>query len=135
VYDQHWKFRVTNIEEGDFALIWWRITNTTSGTVTQAIETPQEAVVRANSGRTICNVVLKQAFESRAQELEQILLELEDNPIRFSKVQNSIKALRPKRCTVGLLFFGLLHEVVQAKLEEMIERQQQSEVNCYLKKQ
>jgi len=125
VYDQHWKFEVTHAEEGDSTLICWKITNLASGTVTQVTETPQEAAMRENSGRTICNIVLKQAFESRAQELEQTLVELADNPARLSNVQNLIKALRPKRCTVGLLFFGLLHEVVQARLEEMIERQQQ----------
>ena len=125
MYDQRWKFEVTHVEEGDFTLICWKITNITSGTVTQVIETPQEAAMREHCGKTICNVVLKQAFESRVKELEESLLELADNPTRLFNVQNVIKALRPKRCTVGLLFFGLLHDAVQARLVEMIEWQQQ----------
>ena len=89
------------------------------------VETAQEAALRENSGTTICNIVLRQAFESRAQELENTLLELADNPTRLFNVQVLIKALRPIRCTVGLLFFGLLHEVVQHRLEIMMESEQQ----------
>ena len=124
VYDQYWRFHISHVQEGATTLIAWQITNLASSTVTRVVETAQKAALRENSGRTICNIVLRQAFESRAQELENTLLELADNPTRLFNVQVLIKALRPIRCTVGLLFFGLLHDVVQHRLEVMMESEQ-----------
>jgi len=80
-------------------------------------ETLQDAMVRETCGRTICNTVLKNALEIRAVELENSPELYDENPTKSANVQNLIKVLRPKRCTVGLLFFGLLHEVVQKTLE------------------
>ena len=121
VYCQNWKFEITHTQDGGGAmtLISWKVTNLETGTVTQVTESPHEAMMRETQGRTISNMVVKQAFESHARELERSLPELAENPTRLSSnnnVQKMIVALRPKRCTIGLIFFGLLHEVVQARL-------------------
>jgi len=121
MYDQRWRFEVTHLpQNGSTVLIRWTVTNLTSGTVTVVTETSQDAMVRETCGRTICNTVLKTALEIRAVELENSLATSMENPAKLVNVQDLIKALRPKRCTVGLLFFGLLHESVQKNLEQML---------------
>jgi hypothetical protein len=123
LYEQRWKFLVEHCPQIDTTsvLIRWTITNLTSGTVTTALETLQDANVRETCGRTICNNVLKQALETRARELERSVdMILQENPTRGAIVNNLIKVLRPKRCTVGLLFFGLLHEQVQTTWDRAI---------------
>ena len=117
MYDQRWKFQVLHVPQGNSVVIRWVVTNLSSGTVTAVTETLQDAMVRETCGRTICNTVLKNALEIRAVELENSPELYDENPTKSANVQNLIKVLRPKRCTVGLLFFGLLHEVVQKTLE------------------
>jgi hypothetical protein len=123
MYDQRWRMLIEHFPQPDgvTVLIRWTITNLTSGTVTTQMETMQDAIVRETCGRTICNNVLKQALETRAQELEQSMeMMIKDNPTRAANVRNLVKVLRPKRCTVGLLFFGLLHEQVQTELDRAV---------------
>jgi hypothetical protein len=120
MYEQPWKVEVYH--EQNYrdrpTLITWKVTNLVSESVIQMTETSKQAAVRAHSGRTICNRVLKKALDSRAEELEASLIFI-DNPTRYANVMNHIKALRPKRCTVGLLFFGLLHDTVQREMESL----------------
>ena len=88
-----------------------------SGTICTATETLNDTMVRQTSGRTACNMVVKMALETRAVELENSEEFNNEDPSKAAAVQNLVNVLRPKRCTVGLLFFGLLHEVVQTTLE------------------
>lgn len=113
IYDQPWMFKVThNRSESGQVLITYTITNCQSGTVTSLTETPKQAVVRELSGRTICNRVVKMALILRAEELT-VTLNFTTDANQRQTLQASINALRPRLCTVGLLFFGLLHESVQ----------------------
>jgi hypothetical protein len=118
MYDQPWRFEVSHEmqSESSLVLITWTITNMASGAVTCMRETPQQATLREFSGRTICNKVVKMALTSRAKELEASLATLSEGSKRQA-VENAVKVLRPKLCTVGLLFFGLLHDSVQKRVE------------------
>jgi len=92
-------------------LIEWNITNLTSGNKLSRIETPDEAYLRNNHGNTICNNVVKCAFEQRAKELEEFIECVHNNTSNF--MHRRLKQLRPKRCIIGLLFFGLQDKIVQ----------------------
>jgi len=119
MYEQNWKFEIIHHFEGNTTVITWKVTNLASGTVTQVKETPKQAALREMSGRTICNKVVKSALESRSQELERSLADgTSENQSRKASTRNLVAILRPKLCTVGLLFFGLLHESVQNKFPE-----------------
>ena len=59
----------------------------------------------------------KLALDSRAKELEKSLDGIEDST-RRQQIEDAARTLRPKLCTVGLLFFGLLHESVQSRFDE-----------------
>jgi hypothetical protein len=117
VYDQPWQFEINHERQQgtNVVLVVWKITNLTSGTVTVVKETPQQANLREFSGRTICNKVVKLALNNRAKELEASLPTMTGS--RRIAVEGAIKALRPRLCTIGLLFFGLLHENLQAELK------------------
>ena len=120
MYNEKWQFEVIHCQENDLILIEWRITNLSSGTVTSRTETPSEAKARQASGKTICNLVVREALEKRAVELESSAMLLEDSPLRVANFQSRAKALRPKRCLIGLLFLGLLHETVQEHMSSFI---------------
>jgi hypothetical protein len=132
VYLQPWRVQIKH--EGAYSvqnvngwtvvsviLIRWTITNLISGSTVSMLETTQEAFARDGSGRTICNVVLRKALEQRAAEIEKTLPELKNNPIKLASAIDMIKTLRPKRVTMGILFFGLLHECVQQNFETLIK--------------
>lgn len=126
IYDQHWRFEISHDsaitrDEEDHASvqITWKITNLTSGLVVQVKETPQQAILREYSGRTVCNKVVKMALSARADELEKQYKKNADTmePTKRISLENNIRVLRPRLCTVGLLFFGLLHDTVQMNLQ------------------
>jgi hypothetical protein len=138
MYEQKWRFEIRHILQPDMrtVLIEWSIHNLTSGKSTIATETVQDALNRDSCGRTICNNVLKKALDARAAEIEESLKDMQDNVPRVSNMRNLVKVLRPKRCTVGLLFFGLLHEQIQVNMakqlseraaQEAMARQQQQQ--------
>jgi len=116
MYDQPWQFTIEHVPQTDspLVLVIWRITNLSSGTQVSMKETPQQANRRAFSGRTICNKVVKLALSTRAQELQAELATV--TGAKRSAMECAIRALQPRLCTVGLLFFGLLHESVQVHL-------------------
>jgi hypothetical protein len=120
VYHQRWRFDIRHEKIDDTICVSWSITNMASGTTCARTETPREARVRETSGHTICNQLLRQALKSRATELEHLLTTLRDNPTKFSNTESLIKALRPKSCILGLLFFGLLHDAVQHRMRDMV---------------
>lgn len=122
MYDQRWQFEVSHEPQNGMVLIRWTIHNLSSGKTTSAVETVQDALNRESCGRTICNNVLKRALETRAQELEETLATSPPTNPRASNMRATIKALRPKRCTVGLLFFGLLHEQIQTRMLEQLAK-------------
>jgi len=124
MYDQRWKFEVKHQRQGSLVLITWKVINLTSKTVLTVTETPQDAMVRENCGRTICNMVLRTALENRAKELQMSLAaaDPQTRSSRMSSTENLVKVLRPKRCTVGLLFFGLLHEKVQRNFANQVAK-------------
>jgi len=113
-YHERWQFEVVHHKkESGVITIEWKITNLSSGTITTRTETLSEAILRQTRGKTICNLVVREALDKCALELETSVLLISDNPLRIANLQSRAKALRPKRCLIGLLFFGLLHEAVQ----------------------
>jgi len=115
LYNQKWKFESHHRRSGDVTTINWRITNLTSGTIIERTETTHEAFIREYKGQTICNQILRDALDVRAKELEKAI---RDRPAKGTNgLQNSLKALRPRKCIMGLLFFGLLHQCVQENLK------------------
>jgi hypothetical protein len=123
MYDQRWKFEVKHNRHDMSILITWKIMNLTSKAVLTVTETPQDAMVREQCGRTICNMVLKTALENRARELETSIAGVHPASTKLASTHNLIRVLRPKRCTVGLLFFGLLHEKVQRNFaDQLVQR-------------
>ena len=120
MYEQPWRFQVTQgpAVDKEVALITWSITNLSSGRTKSVTETSKQASVRHHSGRTICNQVLKDALTERYTELEALLPTLQNNPTREANVKSMMKVVAPRRCTVGLLFCGLLHECIQSPFEK-----------------
>ena len=118
IYNQDWQFEARHgeIVEGKCSIIW-SITNLTSGTRILHTETAEEASQRVNHGKTICTRVVRGALEARAAELEQKMESAKDNPVKLANLQDLVKALRPHNCVTGLLFFGLLHERVQIRVD------------------
>jgi len=106
-------FQLNHHKVNSETVVEWRITNLTSQLVISRTETPREAMLRQGQGRTIANCVLKAALDGRALELERLLGESTDNPTRIANLQSKIRTLRPRRCLIGLGFFGLLHSNVQ----------------------
>ena len=119
-YKEQWRFEVIHHNEKDVIMIVWKITNRSSGTITSRTETSSEATARQTHGKTICNSVVRDALDKRALELENSVVSIEDNPLRVANLQNKAKLLRPKRCLIGLLFFGLLHETVQEHITSFV---------------
>jgi hypothetical protein len=115
VYSEKWEFMVTHTKHAGTGGICleWKIINSASRHVTSRIETPQEAHVRRTQGRTVCNHVVREALDHRAGELERAIATVGTNALRIANLQSRSKALRPRRCLIGLLFFGLLHDTVQ----------------------
>ena len=111
-------------------LIEWNITNLTSGNKLSRIETPDEAYVRNNHGNTICNNVVKCAFEQRAKELEEFIECVHNNTSNF--MHRRLKQLRSKRCIIGLLFFGLQDKIVQDCLKaQMLTSNNPASIPCH----
>jgi hypothetical protein len=120
VYNQHWKFEVRHgPRDNGITSITWSVTNLSSGSNVTRTETLQEAFLREYKGQTICNQLLKDALEMRAKELEQSIQDFKDKPIKVANIRSCVKVLRPKKCIMGLLFFGLLHECVQDNLRKL----------------
>jgi hypothetical protein len=115
VYSEKWEFQIFHRidRETNTVCLEWIIINGTSRHVTARTETPHEAHVRRTQGKTICNHVVREALEQRASELENSINVLGAHPLRAANLQSRAKALRPRRCLIGLLFFGLIHEAVQ----------------------
>jgi len=134
MYEQQWRFEVVhnapqtapNNKEGIKTVvpITWRIFSLATGLKAELTETPQQAFVRETSGRTVCNKVVKMALEARAKELEDRFEAhaSELDLIKRNNTMNCIRILRPRLCTVGLLFFGLLHDTVQIECAAMKKR-------------
>ena len=117
MYQQDWRFEINHgkmIRDG-ICLIEWTITNLASGTRVMKKETFEEAFLRKSRGMTICSRVARQALETRAKELELQYLNT-DHPIKRANLESLIRALRPRSYATGLLFFGLLHEVVHIRV-------------------
>jgi hypothetical protein len=112
MYDELWRFEIRHEHKLGTVLITWMITNETSGSITCMTETIQQAKLRETSGRTISNRAVRQALNTRAEEIEASMLSVADEGVKRS-LSNTAMSLRPRLCTVGLLFFGLLHESVQ----------------------
>jgi hypothetical protein len=115
VYNEKWEFQILHRKDPDtntVCLEWW-IRNLASKHVTSRLETAHDAHVRRTQGKTICNHVVREALDQRADELEAAISTVADVPLRVANLQSRAKALRPRRCLIGLLFFGLLHEAVQ----------------------
>ena len=120
VYNEQWKFQVLHKKQGQGVLIEWNITNLTSGNKLTRMETLGEAYLRNKHGKTICNNVVKCACEQRAKELED---SIEYNHGSFTStaiLRSRLKQLRPKRCLIGLLFFGLQHKILQDYLRAQL---------------
>jgi len=117
VYQERWRFEVRHHVKHFRTSVEWIAENLTSGLRVSKKETLEESIVRETQGRTICNRVLREALEGRAKELEAQLAELDERSIRTATLRDKIKALRPTRCLVGLLFFGLQHKQVQDRME------------------
>jgi hypothetical protein len=115
VYNEKWEFQILHRKDPNtntVCLEWW-IRNLASKHVTSRLETAHDAHVRRTQGKTICNHVVREALDQRADELEAAIITVADVPLRVANLQSRAKALRPRRCLIGLLFFGLLHEAVQ----------------------
>jgi hypothetical protein len=114
IYLEQWMFQLFHRRiNNTLVVVEWKIINLTSQREVSRIETIEHATVRQRQGKTIANHVLKEALETRAKELEEQIALSVDNPTRVANLQSRVKALRPKTCMIGLLFFGLLHQVVQ----------------------
>jgi hypothetical protein len=122
MYDQQWRFETHHAIEKSGVLVVWKITNLTSGSSVEMKETPKEAQLRELTGRTISNKIVKAALSQRAFELGKSLEAFKSaksgsrNQTIINTLENNLKVLHPKLCTVGLLFFGLLHDSVQTVL-------------------
>ena len=125
VYSERWRFEIRHhlVNKHLSVVVEWIIVNLASGMRVSRTETTKEAFVRQTKGRTICNRVLRSALEDRVKELEAEMLAVDDD-LKRSNIQDKITALRPTRCLVGLLFFGLLHKQVQDRLHEAIQERQ-----------
>lgn len=115
MYEQTWQFETWHGDMIDetTAIITYRITNVASGLAKTVSETPRQAKYRSATGRTMCNAVVRDTLSERHRELQQQLLTLGDNPTKAANVRSLMAVISPRRCTVGLLFFGLLHMTVQ----------------------
>lgn len=129
VYKEDWAFevrhRISRVDgQAPVTVIEWKIINRASNHLTVRVESPAEALVRQNQGRTICNHVVRQAFDDRATELEadaDILKATGGSEIKIASLLSLAKTLRPKRCLIGLYFFGLLHEEVQTHMQTLLQ--------------
>jgi len=119
MYAQPWRFEINHHSGGDAAgeiRLRWTVTNLASGHRMSFLETSEQAHERQVKGNTICNVVVREALNQRAGELEEEMRTLEpSNTTRIANIRSLIKELRPKQCTEGLLFFGLRHQAAQSR--------------------
>ena len=120
MYAQPWKFEINQVGESNAkgeVRLRWSVTNTASDSRVTFVETTDQAHERQVKGNTICNLVVREALNKRALELEKELASLEPNAsaTRVAHLRSLIKELRPKQCTEGLLFFGLRHQAAQSR--------------------
>jgi len=102
MYQQPWEFQIHHHNYfSTVVLITWKVINLLSQMTIEISETTQDVAVREGCGRTKCNAVVKWALDNTRK-----LVTLDSKPL-----------LTPKQCTVGLLFFGLLHNTVQAHFQ------------------
>jgi len=119
VYHERWMFEIAHWRQNGHTLVEWKITNLTSHLVVRRLETVKEAAARQSQGKTIANYVVRESLNKRAIELENQLANSLDNPLRVASLTSKIKALRPNRCAIGLLFFGLLHPAVEERVRNV----------------
>jgi len=119
MYAQPWRFEINQYETGavrEEIRLRWTVTNLASGHRISFLETSEQAHERQVKGNTICNLVVREALNQRAGELEEELKTLEpSNTSRIANIKSLVKELRPKQCTEGLLFFGLRHQAAQSR--------------------
>jgi hypothetical protein len=126
VYGEHWRFEIIHGKEVidpegvKCCCITWKLTNLNNGMSHSATETDTEAISRASVGRTLTNKIFREALEYRAAELEASL-DQERDELRRGTLITLIKALRPKRVSIGPLVFGLQHKIVQDKMKELAD--------------
>lgn len=130
MYHENFRFRIDHGEElveckdgVKRILITWMVVNEPSGQTTTVLETPQDAMRRCVSGKTICNRVYKEVLERRALSFEEDMklekAKREKNEVRLAHIASMIKLFRPKTFSLGPLAFGLLHTVVQEKMTKL----------------
>ena len=121
-YGERWQFEVNHRNLGGGVIaIEWKIINVSSGIITTRTETRSEAISRQMRGKTISNRVVREALGKRALELETLAMLIRDHhPLRAANLQSKARPLRPKRCVIGLLFFGLVHDTVQNHMSFII---------------
>jgi hypothetical protein len=121
MYDQNWKVElvhdiITDRAGREATVVTWTISSVDSGSTVSITESAEEVEVRESCGRTICNVAVREALRRRAEELSESLSTIPPNSPMHLTTINLINALQPKKCSVGLLVFGLLHECVQTRM-------------------
>jgi hypothetical protein len=120
MYAQPWRFEINYLDgcqAGDAGEVRlrWSVTNLLSGRTITYAETAEQAKERQVKGNTICNLVVREALNKRAEELEEEMNDLGGASTRTANLRSLVKELRPKQCTEGLLFFGLRHQIAQRK--------------------
>jgi len=125
VYTEQWMFRIYHVRPDGYSrtVVQFVVHNLASSHVTSRVETEQEAKIREEHARTICNQVLREALETRAKQLEEELESaMVENRIRVANLQGRIRSLRPRRLLIGLLFFGLQHRALQERMQALLEQ-------------
>lgn len=119
MYAQPWRFEITYEAPGSLKgemRLRWKVVNLASSSTVSYLETAEQAHERQTKGNTICNLVVREALNKRACELEKELVTLElANSTRVANLRSLVRELRPKQCTEGLLFFGLRHAAAQSR--------------------
>jgi hypothetical protein len=127
MYHEHFTFKIEHSEELSVCTdgvgrvcITWTVLNEPSAQVTKVVETPQDALRRQVSGKTICNRVYKEMLEKRAlsfdEEMRAELSRSDKNDVKVAHLASMVKLFRPKTFSLGPLAFGLLHTAVQNKM-------------------
>lgn len=115
--NQNWRFRITYDSEtyqGNTVLAFEIWCQNNSNVYLKITETVAEAIARTENNRTICNSVIKQAFNQRAVELTEILNKMgPDQDVKKANILNLISKMNRSNYTVGFLFFGLRHASIQ----------------------
>jgi len=123
LYHERWRFSITHGKpqgkEGEqpYVAITWTVIHEKTGTEHSRTETKEEASERVLNGRTVSNIVFREAFNAQVQSLMN-LLKL-DSSVRSRKkeeLETQIRTLQPRCFNQGLLGFGLQHKIVQDQL-------------------